>query len=212
MKLFFVTTTLLLTSIVNAATPIDGWYSSAFGGYTYLPGNINQSNATNSINNVVYQSGYDAGFSFGYKNNPLRYEAQLTYLDANVDHFNTNGLLATNPSGYNNAIFGLANVYYDFSEIVCLLQPFLGLGIGYGWIHNSLSNQNTLVTNSFNASSNVFSYQGTAGITYQFSENYALDLAYRYIGTQNVSALNDPFQAHIANLGVIYRFDGNRYK
>ena len=31
---------LLTSGIATAAVPIDGWYASLFGGYSYLPNNL----------------------------------------------------------------------------------------------------------------------------------------------------------------------------
>ena len=40
-------------------------------------------------------------------------------------------------------------------------------------------------TTYFTATDNSFAYQGTAGLTYNFSENYAVNLAYRYVATSS---------------------------
>ena len=59
---------------------------------------------------------------------------------------------------------------------------------------------------------NVFSYQGTAGITYNFAEQYAVNIAYRYIATSKPEDFGRIFQAHLASAGVSYRFDCDTYK
>lgn len=194
-----------------AATPINGWYSSAFGGYAYLPGNVNTTTLGNTRSNVRYQSGYDAGASLGFKSNPLRYEGEMTYIKANVDGFKINHTTATNPSGYSNAAFGLANVYYDFLGLKTPLQPYLGAGIGYGFVQSKLNNTGPISASNFSGSNSVFAYQAAGGVTYNFAENYALNLGYRYIGTTHASELGQLFQAHLANIGAVYRFDGKSY-
>lgn len=211
-RIALITAALLTTLSAHAATPINGWYSSAFGGYTYVPGNIgNTTQFGLTRSDTSFQSGFDAGLSLGFKSNPLRYEGELTYLKANLNQFNVNGVRQTNPSGYTNAGLGLANVYYDFPGVAMALQPYLGAGIGYAWVQNKLDSTGPLGATSLSNSNSVFAYQATGGLTYNFAENYALSLGYRYVATTNIAELGQMFQAHIANLGAVYRFDGKNY-
>ncbi len=211
-RLVLISAALLTTTLATAATPINGWYSSAFGGYTYLPGNINATNLGLTRSNATYHSGFDAGASLGFKSNPMRYEGELTYMKANVNHFDVNGIRQTPSSGYTNAALGLANVYYDFPGFTLSIQPFLGAGIGYAWIQNKLDSTGPFAVTNFSNTNSVFAYQATGGLTYNFAENYALSLGYRYVGTTNISEMGQMFQAHMANVGAVYRFDGNNYK
>ena len=213
MKCVFFYSLLLLTStITRAATPIDGWYASAFGGYAYLPNNLNATHNGLTYSNLVYQPGYDVGGNLGYTSNPMRYEAELTYLNANMDRFNINHVPQTQVGGYNNAILGMANVYYDAPGLIPCLQPFLGGGIGYAWINVQLHNLLPENESSYRVSTSAFAYQGIVGITYNFAENYALALSYRYFATPHVFDLDHIFQANFGNLSVIYRFDYNKYQ
>ena len=204
---------LLASSLSQAATPIVGWYSEIFGGYAYLPSSVNTVFDNLSLNHDYYRGGFDVGGSLGFKSSPLRYEGQVTYLKANVNSFRANDVLQTGMTGYQEGVFGLANAYYDFSSFCSpLLQPYLGVGIGYGWVQVALNSNGPNNPLQFSASDSVFAYQGTAGITYNFSETYALTLNYRYLATTNASQLGNLFQAHLANASVVYRFDGNAYK
>ena len=203
--------TLYTSTPVFSATPINGWYAGAFGGYAYVPGNVNTTTLGITRSNTTYHSGYDAGASLGFKSNPLRYEGEMTYLKANVDQFKVNRVRATNPVGYSNAAVGLANVYYDFLGMSTPLQPYLGAGIGYAWVQTQLNNTGPLTAAHFTGSNNVLAYLATGGVTYNFAENYALNVGYRYIGTTHASELGQQFQAHLANIGAVYRFDGKSY-
>lgn len=194
-----------------AAMPINGWYSGVFGGYAYVPSNVDKTTFGITRSNTTYQSGYDAGASLGFKSNPLRYEGEMTYLKANISDFKVNHTKAINPTGYSNAAVGLANVYYDFLGLSTPLQPFLGAGIGYAWVQSKLNNTGPISPASFTGANSVLAYQATGGLTYNFAENYALNLGYRYIGTTHASELGQLFQAHLANIGAVYRFDGKSY-
>ncbi len=203
---------MLLNSAITAATPIDGWYSTVFGGYAYAPGNINNTNYGLTRNKVIYQSGFDAGGNFGYKSNPMRYEAEVSYFKVNTDKFNINSVRQTSVSGYNQAVIAIANIYYDFPRSNSILQPYLGVGLGYAWVQTLLNSKGPNAPTKYSVSSPAFAYQGNAGITLNFAENYALYIGYRYITTIKIVDFGAAFQGHNANLGATYRFDGNDYK
>jgi opacity protein-like surface antigen len=202
----------LLPSLAFSAVPIDGWYGSVFGGYAYLPDNIRILQPGAMRTNADYQSGFNAGGNVGYKSNPMRYEGELTYFQADLNRFYVNNLPQIGVTGYNNGILAMANVYYDFLSPVEPLQPFLGVGIGYAFIQAKLNSTGSFGATTYSEHDSVFAYQGTAGLTYNFAENYALSLSYRYLATTNVPCLGKIFQANFANVGATYRFDGDRYK
>jgi len=212
MKFAVASATLLFSCALCAATPIDGWYSSAFGGYAYLPNNLNKTTLNFNRTHASYQSGFDAGGNFGFKSNPMRYEGEVTFLKATLSGFDVNRVRQTQVSGFNDALLGMANVYYDFPGCSTLLQPFLGAGIGYAWIKTNMKSAGPLIPTTFDTSNSAFAYQATGGLTYNFSENYALNLGYRYVATTHISDLGQIVQAHLANVGATYRFDGNNYK
>ena len=204
---------LLLSNIASAAIPINGMYSTIFGGYAYLPNNVNTTTSSGNVfSGTGYHPGFDAGGSLGYKSTPMRYEGELTYIQSNLNSFNVNGLPQTGANGYSNATLAMANVFYDFNNIMPAIQPFLGGGIGYGWVHANFDSTGPLGPNQYSGANSVFAYQASTGLTFNFTENYALNLGYRYIATTKPDQLGKPFQANLANLGAIYRFDVARYK
>lgn len=212
MRLVFTLFGFLITHIAHAATPIDGWYTSVFGGYTYLPNNINSPRGGVWHTDASYHAGYDAGGSLGFQSNALRYEGQFTYLNANVKGFQVNNVPRTGVTGYNDAAVALANIYFDFHNALNCLQPFLGMGIGYAWVNAKLNSTGPLDTTLFTGSNTVFAYQPTVGLTYNFAENYALNVGYRYLATAQPGQLGKLYQANMANLGIVYRFNEARYK
>lgn len=213
MRKAFYTATLIASSFANAATPIDGLYATLSGGYTYLPNNLSLTKQGIIRNDAKYNAGFDAGGSIGYKSNPLRYEGELTYINANLDKFNANRITQTGVTGSNNAILAMANVFYDLPQLVDPIQPYVGVGIGYAWINGKFASTGpNLATTYHNDSNSAFAYQAAGGFIFNFAENYAAGVGYRYVATERVSALGKVFQAHMANLTVIYRCDGNKYK
>ena len=203
--------TLILSAVTHAATPIDGIYTNGFGGYSYLPSNVNTYNNGYLVHNPKYKSGYEAGASIGYKSNPMRYEGEITYLKSSLSDFYANSIRLNSTGGIGQGVVALANIYYDFPSLNPLLQPFIGGGVGYGWFHASLKS-NDPINVQYSASNNDFAYQATGGVTFNFAENYALNINYRYIASSHLSSFGSVFQAHVANAGATYRFDGPKYK
>ena len=204
---------LLASSVATAATPVDGWYTSVFGGYTYLTDNIhNYDNYGRFRNDAGYNGGYNAGGRIGYQSNPLRYELEYTYLEANAKHFDLNYRRQVAVTGYASGNLFMGNAYYDFPDMLPAISPYLGVGIGYAYLQGTLNSAGPLATTYFSANESAFAYQATAGITYNFAENYAVNLAYRYVATDKTNGFGKAFQAQIANAGVVYHFDRGNYK
>lgn len=212
MRITLLSAALLATGIASAATPVDGWYTSVFGGYTYIPSNINRFYYDRFYDGLGYQSGYNAGGRIGYQSNPIRYEAEYTYLTADIKHFHIDGRRQRHISGFSTANMLMANIYYDFPDMLPAISPYLGAGIGYSYLQVKLASHELFESSYFNVTDNAFAYQGTAGLTYNFAENYAANIAYRYVSTSKVGNFGTVFQAHIANVGVVYRFDHGNYK
>lgn len=212
MKKIIIIPSCLFATCLNAATPIDGWYSSAFGGYSYFENNVSTTSGGIYFNVPKYRSGWQAGGRFGYQSNPMRYELEYTYAQGDTDKFQAAGIPQTGITGTTSASFGMLNVYYDFPDIVPSISPFIGAGIGYAHVKVTLNSTGPGATTRFNQSDNVFAYQGTAGITYNFAENYALNIAYRFAATDRPSALGQSYQIHMATVGAVYRFEGKKYK
>jgi opacity protein-like surface antigen len=211
MKTLISCSILLASQLTCAATPVNGWYASIFGGFLYQPDNISKTYNLLQYTDASYHGGFDAGGNFGFKSTPLRYEVELSYLEASVDTFRLNTIKQTNTKGSTDGLFAMANVYYDFPGIVSTIEPYLGVGLGFGEVHADLKEHDTYGSR-LSGSSSVFSYQAMGGFTYNFEENWAASLGYRYLATERVDALGKIFQGHMANVGLTYRFDEVRYK
>ncbi len=207
------TVTLLVSQLAcAAATAIDGLYSTVFAGYADTPNNIYATYQSLTRSNAVYNAGYDVGGAIGYKSTPMRYEGEITYLNTNLTGLKINQVSQTGVSGYNSAVFAMANLYYDFHPLVQGVQPFLGGGIGYGWLSNNFNATGPNIATQLHLNNYTFAYQGSAGIAIHFVENYSLTAAYRYVATPQLSNIGKSFQANLASLGVTYRFDESSYK
>lgn len=212
MRFVLFSTALLASSIASASTAVDGWYISAFGGYSYLSSNVNTNILGVQLSSVRYRDGWNAGGRLGYQYNPVRYEFEYTYISANPDRFRVTDFDLTSFGGRASANVLMANLYFDFPEFLETISPFIGGGIGYSFLTLNLDASGPFDAISFSANKNVFTYQGTVGLTYNFSENYALNAAYRYMSTTSINTFGRSFQAQLGSVGIIYRFDSCSYK
>ncbi|AWN74651.1 OmpW family outer membrane protein [Legionella anisa] len=201
-------TTALLAAGTAASSSVNGWYASGFGGYTYSPSNVERIYYDFFyLSDVHYRWGYNAGGGLGYQSNPIRYEFQYTYLYVDTNQYSVNHRPALDIDGGTKANILMANLYYDFPEKLAKISPFLGVGIGYAFMHATLNSTSRFKRPHFNVDQNSFAYQGTAGLTYNIRENFAINAAYRYFASTDKSNWGKNLQAHMANVGVVYRFD-----
>lgn len=212
MKSVLFATALFVSGVAFASNAVDGWYTSAFGGYTHLSSNIKTRYYGYLLSDVNYRYGYNVGGSLGYQSTPIRYEFQYTYLYADTNRYSVNYREQLRIDGGTKANILLANLYYDFPEMLAAVSPFLGVGIGYAFMHATLNSTSRFGRPHFNTDQNSFAYQGTAGLTYNFAENFAINAAYRYTATANNGNWGRTLQAQMGNVGVIYRFDTGSYK
>jgi opacity protein-like surface antigen len=234
MKIAFFSSALLAASTAMSATPINGWYSSVFSGANFLPDNLSVTQygftSTNpfyspgydlALTHASYDIGYNLGLRLGFQSNAIRYEGEITYLNNDVKRFFVNDLRQNRGHGELDGIFTMANMYYDFPDMVPTISPFLGVGLGYGWIEGKFNTRvysyspnflSSPYAVNYRGSDSVFAYQVTAGFTYNYAECYALNIAYRYIGTDRVEAFGKVFQANLISAGVLYRFNESNYK
>ena len=194
---------LAITGSAIAATPFSGWYSTVLGGVSYLPNNV----SIFGRSNADYDMGYTAGGAVGYKSGPIRYQGEVMYMHAETNAFNLFTVPQSGVGGDSDAISAIASIFYDFDDMSESFSPFLGLGIGYAHVSSELNATGPVAITAFKATDNVFAYQATAGITYNFEENAAFTLAYRYLGTTKADNLGKSFQASLATLGLSYRFN-----
>jgi opacity protein-like surface antigen len=218
MRMTLLSTAILLSGAAQAATPIDGWYSSAFGGFVHLPENVRVNIGHDHWHSPNFRWGYDVGGRIGFKCYPLRYELEFTYLNADIEEFKVNKIKFTRAAGNTNAAFLMGNAYYDFPDMVPAISPYLSVGLGYGYLNTELSSRGRHGHHSFrehhefDRNDNVFAYQASAGFTYNFCDNYAASAGLRYIGTTRADHFGKLYQAFIGEFGALYRFDGAQYQ
>ncbi|MCR5169651.1 MAG: outer membrane beta-barrel protein [Desulfovibrio sp.] len=117
------------------------------------------------------------------------------------------GMIGMDPDGFEmkgtwNTTTLFANVYYDFHNSTDF-TPYIGAGAGlafnYAGYTASYQGQDFASGDKY---STTFAWNVGAGCSYAFNENFALDVAYRYVST-GASSVDGDVQ------GVHYQIDSN---
>ncbi|MEQ9518584.1 MAG: outer membrane beta-barrel protein [Parvibaculum sp.] len=116
--------------------------------------------------------GYDTGDITSY--GKFRVETEVAYTENDNDSVTVLGT-KTNVGGTLEQTTVMLNGYVDFVP-GGTLRPYLGLGLGFVDGEHSIS----VLGFSGSGSGTEFAYRGAAGVTYHLTENWGLDLGYRY--------------------------------
>jgi opacity protein-like surface antigen len=155
-------------------------YVEVFGGFDVLPG-ISASDHSFIFagpGKVNTQVGEFAGLAVGMElNDSWRVEAELSHSHNGVQNFAyNNGNVNTYGNGAVNQTYALANVWYDFHNQSAFV-PYLGGGVGLGWANGNLD----LGGGSINATSSAaLAFQVGAGVVYDVSDRFSIDVGYRF--------------------------------
>jgi OOP family OmpA-OmpF porin len=105
-----------------------------------------------------------------------------------------------------HSVSGMANVIYDF-DLGWPVTPQIGGGIGAAEVTRNLTN----MFGGTHDSVAVFAYQGLAGVRYWVSPILAVDLDYRYFGTDdttftstNPDKIHSNYRTHNVVLSLTY--------
>ncbi len=155
------------------------FYIGAEGGWTTLP---DQNDNILHVTSVTarFDSGFNAGVRGGWEWGPLRIEEEYSYRrdgarDIVGTNFTINGI-----SGNRHTNSIMTNVLYDFT-LGYPITPHFGFGVGAADVFDGLKVPG--IGQLFNNSSWQFGYQGIAGIRYNLSPTFTVDLDYRYFAT-----------------------------
>lgn len=189
----------LLSHVLCAANPVNGWYFGLITGGT-VPltmdfKGINALTGTTSTGRLSYNLGAEIGGQIGYRCNQLRFEAEGLYNYNSYGQFQIDSQIFTRrdqlaagvPVRFigNEALgAGILNGYYDFNQFSYRTNfvPYLGLGIGYAYVSNQLQ----LLANDvpfLDAGKSYGSPLGQAiiGAEYFVDNTAAISVDYRFI-------------------------------
>ncbi len=154
------------------------FYAGLVGGGNFLASKEVVTSVTGQAD-VAAQKAADVGFYggllVGYKvSSNIRAELEGTYILRGETYGTITGNL--------NTLRIMANGYLDF-DIGSAVKPYLGAGLGMSFMKSDHVNNNAFFYNPQTA--NVFTYMVGTGITYGLSDNFSLDVGYRFVLAQD---------------------------
>ncbi|MBI3506821.1 MAG: OmpA family protein [Proteobacteria bacterium] len=146
------------------------------------------------------------GYGFG---NGLRAELELGQRAGSVRSV---GSSTGTGGGRLDVTSAMGNILYDFANDSPII-PYLGVGAGGARMRASNigpDQGNAIVSGT----TNVFAYQGIAGLDYRIDDNMAIGASYRYFAAQSASISSSagdkaslPYRDHSILFGVRYAFN-----
>jgi opacity protein-like surface antigen len=228
---------------VYQPAPMSGWYLRGFVGMTnqqvnnvgFSPNPFPNDNITTQF--ATFDSSPLFGMGVGYQwNNWLRfdvtgeYRANSHFRSIQVDHSVTPVQFADEYNASKNEVLFLANAFIDLGTWWCV-TPFIGAGIGGSYntiqsftdIGNSVGDGISSTTFADDHSKWSFAWALYAGLAYQVTPNFNVELMYRYVNLgsaqtgpahafDNTPIPTNPFvfdtiTSHDLMLGVRWMFD-----
>jgi OmpA-OmpF porin, OOP family len=230
-KALLATTMLMFPLAVEAQTasePVTGPYIGAAGGFN-IKVNPNINNVTSSIPgaggiptpNASLSTGIGAaaagtlGYGLG---NGMRIELSGDWMNNSFSRTNGNnrfGLNASTGAGGHETVWGpMVNLDYDFYDLVPLVVPYVGLGLGYQWAAlndfttSGTTPAGTAATISSGDKRGAFAAQGIVGAAYEIPSvpGLALTAEYRIMALTGTRTYNAGLTVATAGGGSATRF------
>lgn len=198
--------------------PRSPWYLTGFAGYTKLDDYnfdfINNATGARFAYKASLDDGYSVGAAVGYKlNEYIRFEGEYAYSNNDFGNkYRSATFIGRNTSGDVTIQSLMANVW--LGTRLGALKPYIGGGIGYGWVDGDLKVSNG-AGNQFGGDDSGFAYQLGAGVGYQINNNLDLELGYRWKKVEDIklsSKINgfrlssEDFKSQTLQIGLTWRF------
>lgn len=209
---------ILASDMTPPPAPTRHWYASAFGGWVFS-GNHEFDFVDNVTNaSFAYTAPLDSGYAFGgavgvIVNPNLRVELELNYSSQDfVNTYRSAFFTGQNPTGSLDVTTMTVNAWFNAN--LGQFQPYIGGGIGWGWVDGDLT-----VTNGsgaqFNGSDSGLAMMLGGGIRMPVASNVELDVGYRARRVFDInlgsaiggfSTTNEDITTHTIQAGINFKF------
>ncbi len=221
----------LFASASFAVNPICGFYGGLLGEVSYAPSIDFQALVTPfSLTPIPGELSYKilggGGGQLGYRiSDNFRVEVQGLFNSNDFDEIKVGNLVidrniagdTSKPltmTGKTNVVAGFINAYYDIltSGTDSSFAPYLGLGIGYISLKNSVTfyqNGVAIPPGSVSSTESDAGAQGIIGFSYFMDDFTWASMDYRYISTNNIKDFNNKrYELHTLNFTINFSFEG----
>ena len=195
-------TTCIFLMVCSSAAFAEPWYVGINGGAVWLM----DSDVKNGQNGKAeFDPGYAFGGDVGYDFGPVRLEGEIEYRSNDYDKAGLDSVGKAKSGGSYKSLALMVNGYYDF-ENSSSFTPFLMAGIGGADIDTDSVTSGGL--NVPDDDSWQFAYQVGAGVGWEFTDSWILDISYRFFGTTNpkFGGVEMEYLSHNVLVGIRYSF------
>ena len=181
------------------------WVSVSFAG-TYISGNlglviVNDSDTDDGFDTGEFTFDTGAGIVWAVGNsfqNGGRVEAELGYRSNSFDEFKVDGGGKVDIDGDIRSSSLMGNAYYDISTEGSF-SPYIGAGLGFAYLKADFD----YFDSEDDEDDTVFAYQLILGGSFASSEQFSVDLQYRYFATDDpeFDGLDAEYSTHNVMVG-----------
>jgi opacity protein-like surface antigen len=156
---------------------------------------------------VEYDPGVFVGGAIGGDLGVVRIEGEISYRNSEIDRIRPEGGTSTgNVSGDLGAAAFMANMFIDLTA-GAPITPYIGGGVGIATL--SLDDVDADGFHYYDSDDEaVLAYQLGGGIAFDLSRNVALDIGYRFFGTEEADFANSSlkYETHTVMMGLRYTY------
>lgn len=218
----------LICAPAMAANPVNGFYAGLLGNINHTP-NLSF-NVISPITNLPVKATVDytsvgggGALQLGYRwCDNWRAEIEGAFQGNTINRVTLGNIslssIKNNPGFHiyssHTYFFGaLVNGYYDFLSVGddSVWGPYVGLGLGYGIVQNTVKvyNNTTLLSGNLGERNNSTGVaQGIIGASYFVDDFTTLGMDVRYLAGNNIKALDSRYQVVSLNFVINAGFDG----
>jgi opacity protein-like surface antigen len=203
----------LAATAQTSSAQVGNLYMSIAGGVlipddrnTDVPGILSETAEINTGAAFTLALGYDTPIG-------LRVEGEFGYGRTNFGNFSGSDIFSGPYSGDAsdidiNIYTFFVNAFYGFTLPGSPIVPWLGGGLGYGYIEEE---SGTVIENGVpftrgSRSTTEFAANGQVGVDLELSKNFVIVPSYRFLWINNGNENTDDFTAHSFWLGLRYNF------
>jgi len=160
---------------------------------------------------IEFDKGFAIGGAVGYDFGAFRLEGEVAYQKSDLDKLtvSADGMGGSAKlSGDGTSLALLANGYYDFHNDSAF-TPYVSAGIGFAKVSiNDFGSPSLEIPSSGDEDDTVFAYQVGLGLGYAVTDNWIIEVKYRYFGTADpeFEGLTAEFSSHNILAGVRFSF------
>jgi opacity protein-like surface antigen len=209
-KTVFALLILVPTASIGQEDDRSGPYGEFRGGGLFVADSDVRVSGTPGTNTAEYDAGFSISGAVGYRfDRHLRAEVEAGYQEAEIGDLIVSGVGDLGGKWSVGVVTTLVNVIYDIDYWDALAVPYVGGGLGLGYV--MLDSKPTAALR-VDASSAELAWNALVGVRFRVFDNALLSLSYRYLATtdpkfsRSAGTVASEFSSHQIFAGIGYEF------